>query len=202
MIRNGGTCKEIMSDQTKKYKNRLINLLQKIKIEGGISDILYKMMYPTGAVAPNFMDCPKFIRDISLRPIVATRGTTTYEMAKDLAKVMRLLVGKYPHHVKNQQWEYISSYDVCTPHIIANRSCQFQGRYFEKLQGAAVRSPISPIVAKPYMEDFEIKVINTAKHHPTVWKKYVDDSFVVIRSSEKASFLEPSTTWNHTSNSQ
>ena len=41
---------------------------------------------------------------------------------------------------------------------------QFQGRFFEKLQGAAMGSPVSPIVANHYMEDFKIKAINTAEH--------------------------------------
>ena len=41
---------------------------------------------------------------------------------------------------------------------------QFKGRFYEQLQGAAMGSPISPIVANLYTEDFENKAINTAKH--------------------------------------
>ena len=40
-------------------KNKLINLLKKTKAEGGITDQLYKKMYPTGAVAPKFYGLPK-----------------------------------------------------------------------------------------------------------------------------------------------
>ena len=46
-------------------------------------------------------------------------------------------------------------------------------------------SPISPIVANLYMEDFEIKVFNTAEYPPRIWKGYVDDTFVVIDCKEK-----------------
>ena len=51
-------------------------------------------------------------------------------------------------------------------------------------------SPISQIVANFYMEDFEIKAINTAEHPSRIWKRYVDDTFVVIESAKKDKFLE------------
>ena len=53
---------------------------------------------------------------------------------------------------------------------------QFPGRFFEQLQGAAMGSPISPIMANLYMEDSEIKDINTGEHPPRIWKRYVDDT--------------------------
>ena len=67
---------------------------------------------------------------------------------------------------------------------------QFQGRFFEQLQGAAMESPIGPIVANLYMEDFETKAINTAKYPPRIWKRYVDDTCVVIDAAKKDGFLE------------
>ena len=42
----------------------------------------------------------------------------------------------------------------------------FQGRYYEQKEGAAMGSPISPLVANLYMEDFEKKAINSAPHTP------------------------------------
>ena len=34
-------------------------------------------------------------------------------------------------------------------------------------------SPISSIMAKLYMEEFEIRAINTAKHPPRILKRYI-----------------------------
>ena len=51
-------------------------------------------------------------------------------------------------------------------------------------------SPISPIVANFYMEDFEIKAISSAEYPPRIGKRYVDDTFVVIDSARKEKFLE------------
>ena len=67
---------------------------------------------------------------------------------------------------------------------------QFQGRFFEKLQGAAMGSPISPFVASLYMVDFENKAINTAECLPKVWKRYVDDTFAVIEADKMQGFLD------------
>ena len=51
-------------------------------------------------------------------------------------------------------------------------------------------SPISPIVANLYMEDFETKAIITAAYPLGIWKRYVDDTCVVIDSAKKERFLE------------
>ena len=75
----------------------MINLLKKIKLEGGIDDILYKKLYPTGAVTPKFYGLPKIHKDgIPLRPIVSSRGSISYEVAKELARILRPLVGSSP----------------------------------------------------------------------------------------------------------
>ena len=40
----------------------------------------------------------------------------------------------------------------------------FQGRFYEQQEGAAMGSPISPIVANLYVEDFEKKAINSSPY--------------------------------------
>ena len=88
---------EIKTDPTNKLKNKLINLLKKIKAEGGITEHLYKKMYPTGAVAPKFYGLPKIHkRDIPLRPIVCSRGSISYDVPKELTRILRLLVCNSP----------------------------------------------------------------------------------------------------------
>ena len=40
------------------------------------------------------------------------------------------------------------------------------------------------------MEDFETKAISSAVHPPSMWKRFVDDTFVVMESSRKEEFLD------------
>ena len=91
----GLTKRSRKTDPTNKLKNKLIHLLKKIKVEGGINDHLYKKIYPTGSVAPKFYELPKIHkRDNPLGPIVSSRGSIYYEMAKELSRF--LLVGSSP----------------------------------------------------------------------------------------------------------
>ena len=49
-------------------------------------------------------------------------------------------------------------------------------------------SPVSPIVANLCMEVIEESAISSATVPPRVWKRYVDDSFVIIKKDAVHSF--------------
>ena len=51
-------------------------------------------------------------------------------------------------------------------------------------------SPISPMVANLFMEDFEKKAIESSPHPPCFWRRFVDDTFTIIYTAHKESFLE------------
>ena len=63
---------------------------------------MYKAMYPTCCVPPKFYGLPKTHKTGNpLRPIVFSRGSVTYGVAKVLSKVLKPLVGKSPHHIQS-----------------------------------------------------------------------------------------------------
>ena len=72
------TCKPSPTDPTSIYKNKLISMLKSIKAEGGISEAVYKRLYPTGAGFPKFHGLPKIHKEgMPLRPIVSSIGAVT-----------------------------------------------------------------------------------------------------------------------------
>ena len=103
------TYKELPSDPTTKHKNMLISILKTIKSEGGIDNTTYKRLYSTGAGSPKYYGLPKTHKTgVPLKPIISSRGSVTYESAKELAKILKPLVGKSPYHVQNNK-EFLDS---------------------------------------------------------------------------------------------
>ena len=98
------TYRELVADPTNMYKKKLISLLKTTKSEGGMNNTTYRRLYPTGAVSPKYYGLPKIHKaGVPLRPIISSRGSATYETAKELAKIIKPLVGRSPHHVQNNK---------------------------------------------------------------------------------------------------
>ena len=96
--------KKISTDPTNRYKSKLITLLKKIKADGGMDDVTYRRLYPTGASPPKFYGLPKVHKSgMPLRPIVSSIGSVTYETSKELSRILKPLVGRSPHLVQNNQ---------------------------------------------------------------------------------------------------
>ena len=94
--------KVLKTDPTNKYKNKLIGLLKTIKAEGGMDDITYKRLYPTGAVPPKYYGLPKVCKPgMPLRPIISSVGSVTHATTKELTRIIKPLVGGSQHHVRN-----------------------------------------------------------------------------------------------------
>ena len=200
-------------------------------------------MYPTGCVPPKFYGLPKIHKPATpLKPIVSSCGSVTYGVAKELAKILKPLVGKSPHHINTTQdfveqvkhitlapGECLSSYDVSAlftsvpvdpvlnitkdllvkDHTLKERKVQavsniilllefclkntyfsFQDQFYEQVEGAAMGSPVSPIVANLCMEYLEQKALSTAPNPPRFWCRFVDDTFVIHMEVNKQGFLQ------------
>ena len=73
---------------------------------------------------------------------------------------------------------------------LTNTYFLFQGKYFEQVQGAAMGSPISPLIANLFMVEFEVKSLSTCSHPPSLWLRFVDDTFVITKTEHSQALLQ------------
>jgi hypothetical protein len=55
----------------------------------------------------------------------------------------------------------------------------FNGQFYGQTDGVAMGSPLSPVIANFYMEDYEKAALESAPLKPRCWFRYGDDTFVI-----------------------
>jgi hypothetical protein len=65
-----------------------------------------------------------------------------------------------------------------------------EGNFYQQIHGAAMGSPVSPIVCNLYMEHFEEQALRTAPHPPGWWFRYVDDTHTKQKVEHVEEFTE------------
>ena len=70
---------------------------------------------------------------------------------------------------------------------------QYRGTHYEQLDGVAMGSPVSPVIADIFMEDLEDKIfemkISPDFGLPRLWSRFVDDVIAVIRKIDGQTLL-------------
>ncbi|XP_066275413.1 uncharacterized protein [Branchiostoma lanceolatum] len=66
----------------------------------------------------------------------------------------------------------------------------YDGNFYQQIHGAAMGSPVSPIVCNLYMEHLEQLAISTAPHPPLWWFRYVDDTHTKLKKAHAQEFID------------
>ena len=56
----------------------------------------------------------------------------------------------------------------------------FDGDYYDQIDGVAMASPLGPVLANIFMCHFEEKWVFNSKGRPSIWFRYVDDTFTLF----------------------
>ena len=74
----------------------------------------------------------------------------------------------------------------------------FQGKYYKQVQGAAMGSPISPLIANIFMEEFEVKALNSFPHPLPSGSGLLMTPLSSTRQNTVRTYSSTSTTRTHT----
>ena len=62
----------------------------------------------------------------------------------------------------------------------------FDGQYYDQIDGVAMGSPLGPVLANIFMCHFEEKWLTKSRFCPSLWFRYVDDTFTTFDSKNNA----------------
>ena len=74
--------------------------------------------------------------------------------------------------------------------VLRSTYFQYNASIYEQKEGTAMGSPVSAVIANLYMESFEEQAITTSSYKPTIWKRYVDDTFTILDRENVDDFLQ------------
>ena len=226
------TYRKLKNDPTASTERKVTKHLLELRKNDSLSINLYRRLHPSASTCPKFYGLPKIHKpNVPLRPIVASRGSATYNLAQHLKEILKPLVGNTQHHVLNSSSfiqeikdlrldpnDVLISFDVVslftnvpvdeTCNIIkqkllddislhertqlsvdeiidllklclSNTCFQWRDSFYEQTSGAAMGSPLSPVLANIFMEHFEQIALANSTYVPKLWKRFVDDIFAI-----------------------
>ena len=74
--------------------------------------------------------------------------------------------------------------------VLRSTYFQYNGSIYKQLEGAAMGSPVSAVIANLYMQSFEQQAITSSAYKPRISKRYVDDTFTILDRGNVDSFLQ------------
>ncbi|KAL0842481.1 hypothetical protein ABMA28_014575 [Loxostege sticticalis] len=75
-------------------------------------------------------------------------------------------------------------------HCLTSGYLLWDNEFYVQVDGVAMGSPVSPVVADIFMEDFEARALSTAPVSPRFYKRYVDDTFTILPTNSVSAFLD------------
>jgi hypothetical protein len=64
-------------------------------------------------------------------------------------------------------------------HVLTTSRFTFNGQFYGQTDGVTMDSPLSPVIANFYTEDYEKAVLILAPLKPRCWFCYIEDTFII-----------------------
>ncbi len=103
-LKDKKTYKKVGANPTSGFHKKVTKALEDVENNSKIGkSTKWKLTPPTEPAVPAFYGLPNFHKPepIPVRPIVSSIGSATYNIARHIAWLLKPLVGRMEHHVKN-----------------------------------------------------------------------------------------------------
>ena len=155
-------------------------------------DILSPLVGKTEHHVRNSFDFAKFIAS---QTVEIDELLVSFDVVSLFTKIPTQLATKVAHQ-RLQDDTSLSNRTSLTPNEIVSllELCldatffAFCETFYQQIHGTAMGSPVSVVVADLVMEDIESRALATYPHPPKFWKRYVDDTFCVLKTQEVDKF--------------
>ncbi|XP_076047945.1 uncharacterized protein LOC143029226 [Oratosquilla oratoria] len=172
-IHGRNTYEILSSDPTPKLQKKVEGELRKLKETRLITEKEWNKMRPWDFIIPKFYGLPKVHKDgVPLRPIIAFRGSPTYNLASMMGKRFRPLVVNSSRMLKNSN------------------------EFLEEIRGISVEEDEVQRLGLPSESrnshgftcisniSFEGEILVVTPTSLKLWVRYVDDVFAVLKEGE------------------
>ena len=132
---------------------------------------LVKILKPLVGKSPNHINSTLFVEQVRHITLVPGECLSSYDVSACFTlvpidpalNIIKDLLVKDPT-LKDRTVIGIDDIILLLEFSLKNTYFSFHGQFFEQVEGAAMGSPVSPIVANLYMEYLEQKALSTAPH--------------------------------------
>ncbi|KAK7864163.1 hypothetical protein R5R35_004079 [Gryllus longicercus] len=115
------------------------------------------------------------IRSIRTNPgdILVSFDVTSLFTMVPVCDAIKIVEDNLKKHQLPTEWAKLA--EVC----LSTTFFQYRQEFYAQIDGTAMGSPLSPVVANLFIGAFEEQALENAPLKPTLWLRYVDDTFVI-----------------------
>ena len=157
-----------------------------------LADILSPLQNKNGLAVENSKEFVSEIKDIEIADdeVMVSFDVISLFTAIPVQKACTFIREKLEHDSTLSHRTHLNIDDIISllSYVLSNNYFIFDGQTYKQIHGCAMGSPVSPVVANICMEKIEEMAIKTTPVPPKTWKRFVDDSFSIIKKNAVATF--------------
>ena len=153
----------------------------------GLAKELARILSPLAGRTSSFVEnSTHFVKKIRNTPLDGSDLMVSFDVVSLFTKVpVEEAIGAISEMLEKDEFiderTTMSTGELCrlTSFCLRSTYFRFKDSFYEQQDGAAMGSPLSPVVANLYIEAFENRALSSSTLVPKLWLRYVDDTFVV-----------------------